>query len=358
MGDIEDIVKPLTPWYRGYVGRIVRSADRFECFGSVEHVSGGSGRWAEGHISVRELPLGMWTEDFKERITQHIKDQKLREYKDESEDPSKINFKLFGDNLEDYMRTEVVKWKTYLDVKNMNLFDAKQTIKHYTDAREILLDFYYERFALYVKRRDLIIQRLSNELQVLTRERDLLHRVIQLDGEGGEKVVVQLLGKSSAVVFSRLEELGFTRSEIERMMKKPIGDFTLEKVRDLEQTLVKKKRLLDEITASTPYSLWREDLQALKQALEKDPKFDQIPASSSKSSLGTGMVNSCSVASSSATGSRVKREKTTTDVIQASPPRQQTKPAIKRKTTAKTTAKKPKTTAKKRSSATQATVKK
>ena len=88
-GDSKDSMLPMTPWFRGWTGETEQiSDDRFKFTGTVT-VTG------DNEVEITELPIRVWTQDFKERLEEIIKAEKMPSFiKDYTEynTPAKIHF--------------------------------------------------------------------------------------------------------------------------------------------------------------------------------------------------------------------------------------------------------------------------
>lgn len=111
-----------------------------------------------------------------------------------------------------------------------------------------------------------ILKKLGDEIKVLTRELELTRRILPLNNANGE---TKVLGRSLAEFVTELTKLGFTKFEVDRFLRKPIGDFTAEKVKELEKVLAGKEKLLAEFLESTAQSLWLKDLKRFRESLIK-----------------------------------------------------------------------------------------
>ena len=147
--------KPMTPWFRDFTGTIEQvGPDRYKCTGIVKQVS-------DNEVEITELPIRMWTQDFKDRVVDILKAEKvpswIKDY-DDYNTKQKVNFLI---RLEDkHMKAaleegleERFKLVKSLATSNLVAFDAQGRITKYANVEEILKAFYDVRIRFYEKRK-------------------------------------------------------------------------------------------------------------------------------------------------------------------------------------------------------------
>ncbi len=175
-------LKPLTPFYRGFTGTIIKIDD-------THFVSRGKYEKTKKHqIRVTELPVGVWTERFKEHIEGLIFDTKST--------PAKIK-KQFIRNYTSYSTDTVVDF--YIDIEqsridamigkvdengiteletalnlvskintnNMNYYNRDNQISNTNDPNVILREFCEVKLETNARRRDYQINVLTHEINNL-----------------------------------------------------------------------------------------------------------------------------------------------------------------------------------------------
>ena len=184
----KDFKTEFIPYYEGFLGTIeVISSHKFLVKGIYEKVG-------PDKIRVTELPVGFWTEDFKELLESLIdvvdKNGKkgtsiVKDYDDMSKDTT-VDFviTLQKGKLEeleaqehDYHCNGILKtFKLYTtnSTSNMHLFDAKDKLKKYDTVCEIIDDYYETRLQMYQVRKDYLTTMLEKELVILSNKRNYI----------------------------------------------------------------------------------------------------------------------------------------------------------------------------------------
>jgi DNA topoisomerase-2 len=153
----EQPFSPMMPWYRGWKGTSEQCApDKYKFNGVVDY---SEDRPAE--VIIKELPIRMWTEDFKTRLEEVIAGTKgpswIKDYK-EFNDHDNVRFEIA---LDEKQISAVVaegllerfKLLKQVSVSNLVAFNTRGQIQKYACVEDIMEEFYHYRFGMYTKRR-------------------------------------------------------------------------------------------------------------------------------------------------------------------------------------------------------------
>lgn len=205
---------PMDPWYRGFKGTI-----QFDPKKKRYIVCGVWRRLDDESIEITELPIGTWTQSYKNALEAMIlalqeakqdeqkakKKAKKGEEDDVEEVPktnddetsfSGITIKDFKEyhtttrvhftvqspdfaNMTDEQIETTMKLRSSIATSNMHLFDAEGRIKKYPTPEDILKDFFITRLALYGRRKDLMCEQIGRELKVLDNKMRFIKEVIE-----------------------------------------------------------------------------------------------------------------------------------------------------------------------------------
>jgi DNA topoisomerase-2 len=168
---IEDPFVPFYEGFRGTIEKIGSTNNKFLIKGRYEKI-------APDKIRVTELPVGFWTENFKELLEELIepgvnKEGKkivplVKDYDDMSRDTTvDFTITLQKGKVEELEATQtdngcnalekLFKLYTTTSTTNMHLFDAEDKLKKYETVEEIIDDYFVTRLQLYVKRKEHLI---------------------------------------------------------------------------------------------------------------------------------------------------------------------------------------------------------
>uniref|UniRef100_A0A182VUE5 DNA topoisomerase 2 n=1 Tax=Anopheles minimus TaxID=112268 RepID=A0A182VUE5_9DIPT len=166
--------KVLTPWYKNFRGVI-------ESVGVQKFVTAGNvGLLDNQKIEISELPIGTWTQTYKENVLEpllHGSDKQkaiISDYKEYNTDTTVrfvISF-LPGEYAKLYAEDggfhRAFKLTSSISTASMNAFDDKNYLKRYAHANDIFLEFYTIRLEYYGKRRTYLLGMLQAEADSLS----------------------------------------------------------------------------------------------------------------------------------------------------------------------------------------------
>lgn len=148
-------MKPMTPWFRDFKGTVTQMApDRYKFSGIIKQTG-------DSEIEITELPIRMWTQDFKEKIVNIIKAEKVPSFIKDYDDYNThrdVNFiirmeeKHMKAALEEGLE-EKFKLSRSIATSNLVAFDAEGRITKYATVEDIMKEFYGIRIKFYEKRK-------------------------------------------------------------------------------------------------------------------------------------------------------------------------------------------------------------
>ena len=264
------------PYYEGYKGQITQISDeKFLIRGSYEKLS-------IDKIRVTELPIGYWTEDFKELLEELIepttgKDGKkvaaiIKDYDDLSKDTN-VDFTItfMKGKLEEFEKIKgdygcngiekLFKLYTTNTTTNMHLFDEKDVLHKYEKISHIIDAYFETRLKLYTIRKEYMIHSLEKELVLLSNKA----KYIQENLVG----TIDLRKKKKEEVIELLEKKGYEKmeedNEYKYLIKMPMDSVTEENVDKLLKDKKNKEHELELIKNKTVNNIWIEELNNLKE---------------------------------------------------------------------------------------------
>jgi DNA topoisomerase-2 len=236
----------LIPWYRDFHGTIEKSEEN-------KFITTGICKKIKNKCTVSELPIGLWTDKFKETSEDWLSEKKIKNLQNFST-PQKVNFVLT--ELEDGMNLSIktLKLTTTLHTSNMVLFNEKFQLKKYT-VHEIIKDFCSLRYEYYTKRKSFILNSLERQLKIVDNKVKFLTKIM----EGSLKI----MNVDEEIVLSEMINLGFDKVDdsFDYLLKMQIKSFTMNKVNSLKSELSDIKLTIENLEKQTESDLWLEDIR-------------------------------------------------------------------------------------------------
>lgn len=148
-------MKPMTPWFRDFKGVVTQVApDRYKFSGIIKQTG-------DTEVEITELPIRMWTQDFKEKIVSIIKAEKVPSFIKDYDDYNTQRDVHFIIRMEEkYMKAaleegleEKFKLTKSIATSNLVAFDPEGRITKYATVEDIMKEFYVIRIKFYEKRK-------------------------------------------------------------------------------------------------------------------------------------------------------------------------------------------------------------
>jgi len=284
----------FVPYYEGFKGTIEKISDgKFLIKGLYEKID-------NDKIRVTELPIGYWTEDFKELLEKLIepeasKDGKksvsiIKDYDDMSKDTN-VDFTItFAKGKIQELESEIgdygcnslhklLKLYTTNTTSNMHLFNANDKLHKYETVEEIIDDYYVARLALFQTRKDYMICALEKELKLLSNKskyiKEMLDNTIDLRKKKKEDIIYMLSEKG----YDLMDE----DTEYKYLVKMPMDSVSEENVEKLNKDFDNKQQDLGKIKSTTINKMWFVEIDKLShEYLEYKEERERLVCTTTK----------------------------------------------------------------------------
>jgi DNA topoisomerase-2 len=290
-GIYPNIDKLLIPYYKNFKGNIIPLGDKFLILGNYTKLD-------KNRIHITELPIGLYTEDFRkildtlmgegiEKPTASTKEKKstkketiiVKDYDDNSDDKN-IDFVItLCDGLLDELESKIDKTKginlvyktfhlaTTGSTSNIHLFDARGILKKYNNIIEIIDEYFITRLELYQVRKNYLIDKLTNELIVIENKVRFIRELLSKP-----KPTINLCNMEDDAVYKLLSDKEYILIDgnYNYLIGLPMYSVTKKKVIELENKFESKKIELEDIKASTIENMWLHELEELNIELAKE----------------------------------------------------------------------------------------
>lgn len=245
----------LVPWYRNFTGLIEPCGEnKFITYGKIERIG-------NNKVKIIELPIGKWTENFREYLYQLQEDKLVSRVVNHSTDEN-IDFTIT--ETEDFSCTiETLKLQTYLHTSNMICYTEKSLINKFYDVQEIIDYFCELRLQYYEKRREKIINDLSAKLLVMKNKCRFLEEVMD------ETLVIYRVDEVK--INEDLEARKYEKIEnsFKYLLDMNIRSFSQQKIDRLKQDIKSAEISLKEIQDKKASDIWLRDLDELSANIQE-----------------------------------------------------------------------------------------
>lgn len=295
-------LRNLTPWFAGFKGMVIENDNESESGTEDTETTNGHRKvksWTTkgvyemvnaNTIRITELPIGTWTEKYKEFLESILVDTKsgakkkkniLKSYVDHSTDSEvqlilKFDYKdvlalrkeeVRGgvDGIERALRLTTKKTTS---MGNVHLYNENVNIKKYNSTDDIFNEFYLARYRLYQERRLFQLDALQKTMRLISeRVRFILEMI-----EG----TIDLRKKKASVVDEMLEAKNYPRlganANYDYLVKLPLQSLTEEKVEELTKERDDLQRELEVLQNTSEEQMWLNEIEEFAVAYKKRKK--------------------------------------------------------------------------------------
>ena len=273
----------IRPYYQGFNGTIAECGENKYLIKGLYEITG------PNTIKVTELPIGHWTDDFKEHLEDLIIGPQKEKEKEGSEKSTKKKVKglvkdysdmstdivveftiTFNPNvLQELLQTtdsngcngveKLLKLYTTQSTNNMHAFNHEEKLRKYETPEEIIDDFYGVRLDFYQERKRYQIEILTNDLVVLSNKAKYIQEILNDS--------LDLRKKKMREIVALLEEKGYDKIDDDndykyliKMSMDSVSEENVEKI--MNEKEVKEKELIILKTKEIK-DIWMEELETL-----------------------------------------------------------------------------------------------
>ena len=261
----------MIPWWSLFEGSVTKVDDENYSIKGNYTVDGDK-------VVITELPVGEWTSNYKEYL------EKLLEQESEKKNKSTVNMLGYTDNNTDkkiYFEVEfkkgylqsnnidkLLKIEKNLKLSNIHLYNENGTIKKYTNIKDIVDEFYKIRLEMYKKRKEYILNKLKNELDILSYKVKFILAIIEKE--------IKINNKSKDYIEGKLEEKEFPKlsknnedESYNYLLGMNLWSLTNEKVEELKKQKDDKQSEYNLLKDKSVEDIWKGELEELLEAYEK-----------------------------------------------------------------------------------------
>lgn len=257
-GDLEKyFFEEFRPWYRGFKGHVLYdSPGKWTTKGILQ-----PGK-KKNTVEITELPVGMWTNNFKECCEDLIQTKKLKSMKNYSS-PKDVNFVLTESDNGMLCNIKNMKMTTSLHTTNMVLFDEKDKLQKYQTVDHIISSFCLVRYKFYTLRKNHQVKTLEKTVKYLENKMKFINGVINKK--------IKIMNTSEESVTSQIESLQIDKENdsYDYLMRLQVRTFTTEKVEMLEKEIVNIKSSLETLKATSETKMWLSDINDFEKQYQK-----------------------------------------------------------------------------------------
>ena len=266
---LENKDETFTPFYKDFQGTCVPLE------GKKYIIKGKYTKSASNKIRVEELPIGHWTEDFKQHIENLMEGDKtkktkgiVKDYNDMSTD-KKVDVEIiFNEPIDESMDScgmynkleKTLKLYSTQSTNNMHLFNHEEKLSKYSEVEDILNAYVPVRLDYYQKRKDYQIESLEKELKLLSNKAKYIDENL--------KGTIDLRNKKKDIIIKMLQDKSYDKldddNDYKYLLKMPMDSVSEENSEKIKQDKENKEKELETLKSTTIQQIWLRELSQLK----------------------------------------------------------------------------------------------
>ena len=241
----------INPNYENFKGNIIKN-DKYS------YTSNGVYNIDNNKIIISELPIGVWTEDYKHFLDDlYEKSNWIKKIKNNSTE-SEILFEIHTkDSIKDTDKLiDILRLTKKISLTNMHCFSSEGKLKKYNSALEILQEFYEIRLVAYEKRKEFLIKNLKELINIEESKQKFILAIINNK--------LQLHKLDDDKINNKLDSMKlFKVNNYDYLLNMPSRSLTKSNIQNLEIKISKLKKELDKIKKLSAKQIWLNDLSKI-----------------------------------------------------------------------------------------------
>lgn len=254
----------FTPWYRNFTGMTFKINDSTFILSGIVNIND-----SEKSIKISELPIGTWTNTFKEKLA---KDTNIEFKEMSSKDRVLFEIKFIEDSEYDKLKNQkngfynYFKILTKIKTKNLVAFDSQNKLKEYSGPIEIINEFSSVRLLAYKKRKEYLLNFLNEKNQILNSRYRFIKQIIKKE--------LIIFKRKISDIEKELIELNYykDKNNFNYLLKMSVDVFTIEKLEELKKKIEALEIVIETILKKSPEQMWEEELLELKKYIIENTK--------------------------------------------------------------------------------------
>jgi DNA gyrase/topoisomerase IV subunit A len=253
--------KEPTPWYNGFSGECIKDPNSnawlFRGKYEVKNTT---------TLDVTELPPSMTYEKFDSHLISLEETRRLTGYDNNCKANVNYVLKFRREDLKSLQDSDRLDRFLKMEEKqseNFTVLDENGNLKIFESATQIIQYFVKFRLTYYIKRKEYLINKLNQELLLLSNKAQFIKMII--DG----KLKINNVPRKQIILALETADFDEINGSYNYLLSLPIHTLTKETYEDLLGDTHAKENELESTKAKDTTQMYRDDLQELRKALIK-----------------------------------------------------------------------------------------
>lgn len=273
------LLPEMIPWYRGHKGEMTEEkSGKFTSWGIIEQ--------DKNKTVITELPVGEWTDKYKEKLEKWKESKEIKDFKNHST-PKEVKFTVKEDPDGMSFNLKNLKLTSTINTSNMCLFDKTEHLQKYDTAEEIIDEFCKVRYEYYVKRKRYQLDNLDRKIKFMGNKKRFLIEVRdgiivlfeEKNGKRQSRKIKDLVDELKERGYDKETEISDdeeNENDIEEkengynyLLRLQFRSITDENINKLSKDIASSIKERDELFNTSEKELWLKDLEELETVYHK-----------------------------------------------------------------------------------------
>lgn len=271
----------LIPWYRGHTGEM--SQDPKD---STKYISWGRVEKKGNKTTIEELPVGIWTDKYKEQLEKWKEEKMIKNFRNHST-VKDVKFDITETQDGFSCNRRNLKLYNYIRTSNMCLFNENDQLRKFNTVDEIVDAFCRVRYTYYIKRKKHQLDELEHKIKFLGNKKRFLIEVRDGDVKLFEESKGKRQSRKTEDMIAELEERGYDRETeaksenteeededvkdkgYDYLLRLQFRSITAEKIDKLTRDIASAIKDRDELAVTNEKDMWLSDLDYFEKEYRK-----------------------------------------------------------------------------------------
>ena len=223
----------------------------------------------DNKIIITELPIGVWCNDYKNKILEWISEKKVKSFYDGCK-INQVYFEIIG--FEGPINHKSLGLIKSFGMSNMVFLDRNNKPIRYDTQYEILEDFYDQRLPYYFDRKNNLLSTFKNEINYLKNKNLYINAVL----EG----TIDIRNKDDDEIEEQFKNQNISLEYINDLLSLAYRSFSKNKVKSIKEEIKITEDMFNKILNMRAQDLWIEDLNILENEyknylIDEDSKINK-----------------------------------------------------------------------------------
>lgn len=253
-------ITTIKPHLNGFLGEYIQDTEnpkRWIIRGKFQRVNTTT-------VKITELPPSLTYEKYEEILDKLVDNKDIVSYDDNCKDNIDYTIKFTRADLEKLDDDKLVKLLKLeeSETENFTTLDENGKLKIFERVDDIIKYFVNFRLGYYQKRKDFLLNKMTNELKLLGNRGRFIKLILDGKIEVNNKLKIEILNQIESFNLDKID------GDYDYLLRMPIYSLTREMFEKIKEDFKSKKEEIEKLKSIDPKDMYLEDLSELKKKIK------------------------------------------------------------------------------------------